>query len=102
MCKLIRDTVYYVKKGVLKDPSTTVYYKQKPYDIISFSPKINKETRQEEVTSADINTDTKKVDRAVAKDDNTSRDTQGEPVKTSSSPMPDMKYDASKGTWEVN
>lgn len=100
MCKLIGNTLYYVKKGILKDPTSTVYYKKFPYDVISFSPKINKETKQEEVTSADINTNTKKVDKATANDDNTPRDTQGEPVKTQT-PTKVMVYNPSTGKWEV-
>lgn len=100
MCKLIGKTLYYVKKGVLKDPTSTVYYKKFPYDVISFSPKINKETKQEEVTYADINTDTKKVDKATANDDNTPRDTQGEPVKTQT-PTKVRVYNQSTGKWEV-
>lgn len=82
MCKLIVDTLYYVKKGVLKDPSSTVYYKKYPYDVISFSPKINKETIKEEVESADINTNDKSIDKATADNENVSRDVQGEAVKT--------------------
>ena len=100
MCKLIGNTLYYVKKGILKDPTSTVYYKKFPYDVISFSPKINKETKQEEVTSADINTNTKKVDKATANDDNTPRDIQGEPVKTQTSTKVRV-YNPSTGKWEV-
>lgn len=92
MCKLVGDTLYYVKKGILKEPTSTLYYKKFPYDVVSFTPKINKETKQEEVTSADINTNNKSVDKATANDDNTSRDIQGEPVRV---------YDPTKGKWEV-
>lgn len=107
MCKLIGDTLYYVKKGILKDPSTTLYYKKFPYDVVSFSPKINKETIQEETSSADINTDTKKVDSAKATSSSTSRDVQGEAVKTSSSPTGSSSksvskvYDPKTGTWRT-
>lgn len=96
MCKLVGDTLYYVKKGVLKDPSSTVYYKKFPYDVVSFSPQINKETIKEEVTSADINTNNKSIDSATANNDNTSRDTQGEPVKTKV-----RKYDPTTGEWKA-
>lgn len=96
MCKLVGDTLYYVKKGILKEPTSTLYYKKFPYDVVSFSPKINKETKQEEASSADINTNNKSVDKATANDDNTSRDTQGEPVKAKS-----RVYNASTGNWEV-
>jgi len=57
-----------------------------PYDVISFSPQINKETRQEEVAKADIVAKDKSKDSANATDSNTAREVQGEPVKTSSSP----------------
>ena len=92
MCKLIGDTLYYVKKGILDNPTATVYYRKFPYDVISFSPKINKETKQEEVTSADINTDTKEVDSATANDENTLREVQGDPVRV---------YKEETGLWEV-
>lgn len=99
MCKLVGNTLYYVKKGLLKDPSSTLYYKKFPYDVVSFSPKINKETIKEEVTSSDINTSDKKVDSAKASDSETSRDVQGEPVKTTTSPS--RKYNPKTGKWEV-
>lgn len=83
MCKLIGDTLYYVKKGMLKDPTSTLYYKKFPYDVASFSPKINKETIMEEVTSSDIDTSQKTVDTSTANVNNTPRDVQGSPVKTS-------------------
>lgn len=109
MCKLVGNTLYYVKKGILKEPTSTLYYKKFPYDVISFSPRIDKETRKEEVTSADINTNDKSVDKATATNSNTSRDIQGEPVKTTSSPSSvqgqDSKasrvYNPTTGKWEV-
>lgn len=111
MCKLIGDTVFYKKKGLLQDPVSTLYYKKFPYDVRSFSPQINKETRQEEVTKADINTNDKSIDKATATDSTTSRDVQGEPIKTSSSPTtssskaatPSTKsytYNPATGKWE--
>lgn len=95
MCKLIDNTLYYVKKGVLKDPTSTVYYKKYPYDVISFSPKINKETIKEEVESADINTNDKSVDKATANNPNTQREVQGEAVTTKS-----YVYNPKKDKWE--
>lgn len=105
MCKLIGTTLYYVKKGVLKDPSSTVYYKKFPFDVISFTPKINKETIQEEISSADINTNNKTVDSAKANSSNTPRDVQGEPVKTSSISTGNKEavrvYDPKTGKWKA-
>lgn len=97
MCKLIGNTLYYVKKGLLKDPSATVYYKKFPYDVVSFSPKINKETIQEEVSSSDINTSDKTVDSATANDSNTARDKQGDTVTTS---QKSYSYNEKTGKWE--
>lgn len=99
MCKLIGKTLYYVKKGLLKDPSATLYYKAFPFDVVSFTPKINKETRQEEVAVADINTNTKTVDSATSNSSNTSRDVQGAPVKTSSS-QTSYRFDPRNTTWK--
>ena len=75
MCKLIGDVLYYVKKGILATPKATFSYRKKPFDLVSFKPQINKETKQEETTS---------------------RDTQGEPVKTTAS---GYEYDEQTGQW---
>lgn len=95
MCKLIGKTLYYVKKGILKEPTSTLYYRKFPYDVISFSPQINKETKKVETTSADINTNDKSVDSATATSETTAREVAGEPVKT-------RVYNTSTGKWEVD
>lgn len=95
MCKLVGDTLYYVKKGILKESTSTLYYRKFPYDVVSFSPQINKETKKVEVSSADINTNDKSVDSAVANNETTSRDVAGEPVKT-------RVYNEKTGKWEVD
>lgn len=100
LCKLIDDTIYYVKKGILKNPVTTMHYREYPYDVISFQPQINKETKQVETSSADINTDTKKVDSAKANDGNTARENQGDPVTTSEKAVSNYEYfDNKTGKW---
>lgn len=103
MCKLIGTTLYYVKKGLLKDPASTLYYKRYPFDVVSFSPRITKETILEEVTCSDIDTSTKKTKKSTASNKDTSRDTQGEPVSTSS-PAPEkekgMRYNPVTKQWE--
>ena len=105
MCKLLDKTLYYVKLGIVKDPSATLYYRKYPYDVVSFSPQINKETIKEEVTSSDINTNDKTTDTHTATSDNTPRDTQGDNVKTSSDPTGKSSrakvYDPEHKTWEV-
>lgn len=100
MCKLIGDTLYYVKKGILKEPVASLHYREYPHDIISFKPQINKETRKEEVTSSDINTNTKVVETTTATNDNTERDTQGEPVNDSENTTTEnYVYNPETGTW---
>lgn len=101
MCKLIGSTLYYVKKGLLKEETSNLKYRKFPYDIISFNPRINKETRQEEITKADINTNDKSVDKSTANSKNTARDTQGESVKTTSTPAKDYTFNAESRDWEV-
>lgn len=109
MAKLVDNTVYYVKKGLLKTPSASFSYKIYPFSITSFTPRINKETVQEEVSSGNINSDTKTTEISVSTSSNTSRDTQGEPVKTSSSqtggnssisnPSTNYEYNPKTGDW---
>lgn len=110
MCKLVGNRIIYKKKGLLQSPTTTIGYKTYPFDVISFTPQINKETKQEEVTKSNISTDTKAYESYTANDGNVSRDVQGESVKTSSSPAlndtsleksdtSNMVYDPVKREW---
>ena len=107
MCKLEGGTLYYVKKGVLKKPTSTLYYRKFPYDVISFSPRIDKETLKKGVTASDIDTYNKEVSTYTSTNSNTSRDVQGESV-TTTSPSPPVSntsssskkvYDPKTGTW---
>lgn len=82
MCKLVGNTLIYKKKGLLATAKSTAGYKTFPFDVMSFTPQITKETRQEEVTSSNIGTESKTYETYTANDGNTSRDVQGEPVKT--------------------
>lgn len=102
-CKLIGDTIYYVKKGILADPTATVHYKKGDYDVVSFSPKINKETRQESIDKADINTDSKVTDSATASDSTTAREVQGDSVQTGSGSNPNSNYvyNPQTGKWNL-
>lgn len=107
LCKLIGTTLHYEKKGLLSDPIATIGYKTYPFDVISFSPQINKETKQEDITSANIDSGSKSLESYTANDSNVSRDIQGESVKTSSSNAfndtsvnnSNMVYDPVSRTW---
>ena len=108
-CKLKGNTLYYVEKGVLENPVADLAYKEYPYDIISFNPQINRETKEEEVEEADINTNNKKTDSAKVNNNNNGAKTQGSQVSTSSksmtfnTPTPsggkNMTFDAATGKW---
>lgn len=108
LCKMIGNTIHYEKKGLLSDPVTTVGYKTYPFDVMSFSPQINKETRQEEITVSDVGAENKEYETYTANDGNVSRDVQGESVKTTSSSAlndtsgadsSNMVYDPVTRTW---
>lgn len=101
LCKLIGNTIHYEKKGLLTDPVTAVGYKTYPFDVMSFSPQINKETRQEEITVSDIGAENKDYDTHTSNDGNTSRDLQGESVKaTSSNALNDSSKDLSNMVYD--
>lgn len=59
--RLVGNTFYYEKMGKLKTPKMTLTYKKYPHEIISFSPKINKESKQVEIKGSSINTSSKTV-----------------------------------------
>jgi phage protein D len=110
VCKLRGNIIYYVKKGLLTQPIADLWYKTNTRDIISLKPKINKETKQEEVREDNITSKDKKIDKGVASNTATNRQVQGEPMKTTSSPTSgsstsdsggstSMKFGGEHGSW---
>lgn len=99
-CKLRGSTLYYKRKYLTATPVMTLHYKQYPYEVRSFSPRINKETMQDSTTVSDVATDTKKTDTATSTG---TTQTQGEKVSggmTSVNPSSGaMVYDPSSQTW---
>lgn len=59
--RLVGNTFYYVKKGKLESPKMTLTYRKYPHEVISFSPKINKESKQVEISGSSIDTSSKSV-----------------------------------------
>lgn len=59
--RLVGNTFYYVKKGHLSTPKMDLTYLNYPHEVISFSPKITKESAQVEVGSSVINSSNKKL-----------------------------------------
>ena len=57
--RLVGNTFYYVKTGKLTTPKMTLTYRKYPHEIISFNPKINKETKQVEITGSSVDTSSK-------------------------------------------
>lgn len=102
-CKLRGDTLYYKKKNMTAEAVMSIHYKKYPYEVRSFSPRINKETMQDSTTVADVATDTKKTDTATSTGSSKS-DIQGTKVSGGSSsgnPISgEMMYDPSTQTWK--
>ena len=90
---------FFKKIKLLQEPQTTLYYRQKPFDIKNFNPRINKEIIQEEVSHSDVNDKTKAVETATVAND-AIRDVQGQPIKSASGKVESqMKY-LGGGQWE--
>lgn len=85
-CRLVGTTFYYVKKGKLGTPKMSLTYRKYPHEVISFSPKINKETKQVEIQGASINTSNKGVSSTSGSvaSSNGSASANGKSSKTSS------------------
>lgn len=98
--RLVGKTFYYVKKGKLTTPKMTLTYMKYPHDIVSFSPKINKETKKVEITASSVNTGSK-----------TYSNTCGEVVRENGGFQKDLPrghhggsytYNPNKKTWTKN
>lgn len=75
---------FYVKKQILAKEQAVLDYREGKQNLLSFSPTINKETKQVEVRSSNVNLKSGKVDKAQA-NDNTSRNVQGKEVQSTDS-----------------
>ena len=77
-------TGYFVKKPTLGTPQATLEYREGNGDLISFSPRINKQSKQMKVNSSEVNTKDNAVDKATT-NDTVSRPTSGDTIKPSNS-----------------
>lgn len=57
--RLVGSKFHYEKMGKLTTPKMTLTYRNYPHEVISFSPKINKESKQVEIESASVDTSSK-------------------------------------------
>lgn len=61
-----KSTMYYVTEGFIdKENAIQLEYGETPYDILSFSPKLNKENRQTKTSSSNVNKATKGTESAT-------------------------------------
>ena len=56
--RLVGDTFYYTKIGKLTTPKLEMSYRDYPHDIISFNPRINKESKQK-ISASSVNSGSK-------------------------------------------
>jgi hypothetical protein len=99
MCKLMGDTVVYRRLGLLGEPKAELAYREYPYTVRSFSPRIDKEGVPQETSQADIGADKKKTEGratagSAAKDAGAA---QGDTVSTSSDRV---HYDEDRDVFE--
>ena len=93
MLKLVGKNLYYIRKGVFSTPTMELHYKEYPWDIISFSPQINIETRKEEIEDSDVDAPAKSTSKAVTNANN---------IKSNSGSKTETAYvhNPSTNTWE--
>lgn len=90
-------TFYYVKKGKIGKSVATLNYVQYPHEVISFSPQVNVETRQESVSTGTIGDD-KKSSITVLKSSGTSGNTS-ENSKSGGNGSGSVSYSAITGAY---
>lgn len=93
--RLVGKTFYYVKKGKLGTPKTSLTYMSYPHEIISFSPKINKETIQVEVGSSVLSSD-KKVETSSISSSKTTDSKTGKGGGTTNNSNSSYTYNPNK------
>lgn len=96
--RLVGNTFYYVKMGKLETPKMTLTYRKFPHEIISFSPKINKESKKVEISGSSVNTSDKSVSTTTGSVDSKggSASANGDTSKSSSG---GYTYNPATKTW---
>lgn len=64
--RIVGDNFYYERIGKLTVPKISLTYGAYPYDLISFAPQINKESKQVEIKNSSIDTGSKEVSNTTA------------------------------------
>lgn len=100
--RLVGNTFYYVKKGKLETPKMTLTYKKYPHEIISFSPKINKESKQVEIKSSSVNTSNKSISNTTGKVDSGSGSSSSNGSSSSKKASGGYTYNPKTKKWTKN
>ena len=88
-------TGYYKKKEILANHQATLDYRDGAMNLLSFQPRINKETKQVESRSSDVNLLDNQIDKGQA-NANTSRSVSG------ATPQSDDRTTPSQDSWVYN
>lgn len=100
--RLVGNTFYYVKKGKLETPKMTLTYKKYPHEVISFNPKINKETKQVEIKSSSVNTSNKSTSNTTGKVDSRSGSSSSNGSSSSKKSSGGYTYNPKTKKWTKN
>lgn len=100
--RLVGNTFYYVKKGKLETPKMTLTYKKYPHEVISFNPKINKETKQVEIKSSSVNTSNKSTSNTTGKVDSGSGSSSSNGSSSSKKSSGGYTYNPKTKKWTKN
>lgn len=103
-CRLVGDTIYYVKKGKISSSVMTLHYLEYPHEIIDFSPQINTETRQEDTENSSVTNDkTTTTTKDTSTKDTSTKDsstkTTGNNTSNTSTNKPTKTYDPVTKKW---
>ncbi len=91
---------YFVKKPSLGKPQAQLDYRSGNGQILSFRPRINKQTKRREVGKSDVNLKDKRVDRSIT-NDTLSRPQSGQSFIPTEKPVKEQawQYDSKKNKW---
>lgn len=81
ICYVEGNHGYFVKRKILDTPQDILEYRTGNGRLLSFRPRINKESKQEEIDKSTINAETGEVVRDIATND-TPRELQGEAIQS--------------------
>lgn len=100
--RLVDNKFYYVKKGHLGTSKMTLTYLKYPHEVITFSPKINKESKQIEIESSAVDTSSKSVSTTTGTTSSGSGSASSGSSSSSSSSKSGYTYDPATKKWNKN